>query len=149
MTVRFVGGRVGVVPAFPVESSGPGMLPEIGSRIAHRLGKPVVLTLYGTEIWHYRPKPFGPDLFTGAYRSADAVTFYSRRLLERAQELGLERPRAHVVYPPVAAAFHYHDRAASHAASTPLRSSSGSSGASRGGWARGGTLARRRKPSRN
>ena len=30
-------------------------------------GKPVVLTLYGTEIWHYRPKRLGPDLFTRAY----------------------------------------------------------------------------------
>jgi glycosyltransferase involved in cell wall biosynthesis len=70
-----------------------GLLPEIGSRIAHRLGKPVVLTLYGTEIWHYRPKRLGPDLFTRAYADADAVTFYSRRLLERAAELGLNRPR--------------------------------------------------------
>jgi glycosyltransferase involved in cell wall biosynthesis len=92
-----------------------GLLPEIGSRIAHRLGKPVVLTLYGTEIWHYRPKTFRPDLFTGAYKSANAVTFYSRRLLERAQELGLDRPRCHVIYPPVAAAFQHHDRTASDA----------------------------------
>jgi len=37
------------------------------------------------------------------------VTFYSRRLLERAIELGLSRPACHVVYPPVAASFAYHD----------------------------------------
>lgn len=90
-----------------------GLLPEIGSRIAHRLGKPVVLTLYGTEIWHYRAKRFGPDLFTGAYTNADAVTFYSRRLLDRARELGLDRPGCHVIYPPVASAFRHHTRAAS------------------------------------
>lgn len=97
-----------------------GLLPEIGSRIAHRLGKPVVLTLYGTEIWHYRPKAFGPDLFTGAYKSAEAVTFYSRRLLERARELDLDRPGCHVIYPPVAAAFQHHDRAAADAARRSL-----------------------------
>ncbi len=89
-----------------------GLLPEIGARIAHGLGKPVVLTLYGTEIWHYRRKPLGPDLFTRAYRRAGAVTFYSQRLLERARELGLERPRCYAIYPPVAAPFRYHDPAA-------------------------------------
>jgi glycosyltransferase involved in cell wall biosynthesis len=92
-----------------------GLLPEIGSRIAHRLGKPVVLTLYGTEIWHYRPKRLGPDLFTRAYTDANAVTFYSRRLLERAVELGLERPRCHAVYPPVASSFRFHDAQAQQA----------------------------------
>jgi glycosyltransferase involved in cell wall biosynthesis len=86
-----------------------GLLPEVGARIAHGLGKPVVLTLYGTEIWHYKPKPFGPDLFTRAYKRADAVTFYSQRLLERSREIGLERPRARVIYPPVAGSFTHHD----------------------------------------
>ena len=61
-----------------------GLLPEVSARLARRLGKPVVLTLYGTEIWHYRRK-LGADLFTSAYRHADAVTFYSQRLLDRAQ----------------------------------------------------------------
>jgi glycosyltransferase involved in cell wall biosynthesis len=86
-----------------------GLLPEVGARLAHRLGKPVVLTLYGTEIWHYRPKRLGPDLFTQAYRRADAVTFYSRGLLERARELGLAREGCHVIYPPVAESFTFHD----------------------------------------
>src|SRR6187455_2796654 len=31
VTVRFVGGRVGVVPDFAAGASGPGILPEIGS----------------------------------------------------------------------------------------------------------------------
>jgi glycosyltransferase involved in cell wall biosynthesis len=92
-----------------------GLLPEIGSRIAHRLGKPVVLTLYGTEIWHYRPKRLGPDLFTRAYIDAEAVTFYSRRLLERAAELGLKRDRCYAVYPPVASSFRFHDPQAQQA----------------------------------
>ncbi len=84
-----------------------GLLPEVGARIARDLGKPVVLTLYGTEIWHYRPKHVRPDLFTRAYRRADAVTFYSKRLLDRAIELGLSRPACRVIYPPVAASFVY------------------------------------------
>jgi phosphatidylinositol alpha-1,6-mannosyltransferase len=70
----------------------------------------VVLTLYGTEIWHYSPKII--DLFTRAYRRASAVTFYSQRLLDRARELGLDRPALHVIYPPVAASFRHHDEAA-------------------------------------
>ena len=85
-----------------------GLLAEVSARLAAKIGKPVVLTLYGTEIWHYRRK-FGPDLFTSAYRHADAVTFYSRKLMERARELGLDRPNCSVVYPPVAASFTFHD----------------------------------------
>jgi glycosyltransferase involved in cell wall biosynthesis len=88
-----------------------GLLAEVSARLARGLRKPVVLTLYGTEIWHYRRK-FGLDLFTSAYRHADAVTFYSQGLLDRARELGLDRPRASVIYPPVAASFRFHDEAA-------------------------------------
>jgi len=97
-----------------------GLLPEVAARIAARLGKPTVLTLYGTEIWHYRPKHAGPDLFTRAYRAAAAVTFYSGGLRDRARELGLDRPRLHVIYPPVATAFHHHDRAAQQRARAAL-----------------------------
>jgi glycosyltransferase involved in cell wall biosynthesis len=82
-----------------------GLLPEYCSRLAARAGKPVVLTLYGTEIWHYRAKRFGPDLFTAAYRRANAVTFYSRGLLEHGVGLGLDRPGLQVVYPPIADGF--------------------------------------------
>jgi glycosyltransferase involved in cell wall biosynthesis len=85
-----------------------GLLAEVSSHLAKRLGKPVVLTLYGTEIWHYKPKR-GADLFTRAYRSADAVTFYSQKLLDRARELGLSRERMVTIYPPVSAAFRFHD----------------------------------------
>ena len=88
-----------------------GLLAEVSARLARGLRKPVVLTLYGTEIWHYRRR-FGLDLFTSAYRHADAVTFYSQGLLDRARELGLDRPRVSVIYPPVAASFRFHDAAA-------------------------------------
>src|SRR5262249_54096756 len=86
-----------------------GLLAEAGARLAKDLGKPVVLTLYGTEIWPYTPKRVGPDLFTRAYRTADVVTFYSRRLLDRANEIGLSRPGCRVIYPPVAESFAFHD----------------------------------------
>lgn len=92
-----------------------GLLPEVGAAIAVKAGRPVVLTLYGTEVWHYRPKRFGPDLFTRSYRDASAVTFYSQRLLERAAELGLDRPGMQVIYPPVAEAFRHHDLEAQRA----------------------------------
>jgi glycosyltransferase involved in cell wall biosynthesis len=89
-----------------------GLLPEVCATLAAQLRKPTVLTLYGTEIWHYRPKRWRPDLFTRAYHSASAVTFYSQGLLDRARELGLDRPRLQVIYPPVAPAFTVHDAAA-------------------------------------
>ena len=85
-----------------------GLLPEVSAHIARQLRRPFVLTLYGTEIWHYRRKS-GIDLFTSAYRHAGAVTFYSQGLLERARELGLDRGSVSVVYPPVAASFTFHD----------------------------------------
>jgi glycosyltransferase involved in cell wall biosynthesis len=86
-----------------------GLLAELAVLLARRQGKPVVLTLYGTEIWHYRPRRFAPDLFTRAYRSASYVTFYSDRLMQRAHELGLGRRNARIVYPPVSRSFVHHD----------------------------------------
>jgi len=82
-----------------------GLLAEVCGALAHRLGKPIVLTLYGTEIWHYRPRRFGPDLFTRLYRTAETVTFYSQALRERAVALGLDRPNLRTLYPPVADTF--------------------------------------------
>ncbi|HET7218575.1 MAG TPA: glycosyltransferase family 4 protein [Vicinamibacterales bacterium] len=86
-----------------------GLLAELSVLIARRYGKPVVLTLYGTEIWHYAPKRSWPDLFTRAYHAATAVTFYSERLLGRARELGLGRRDMVTVYPPVGGQFTWHD----------------------------------------
>ena len=97
-----------------------GLMPELAVLLARRAGKPVVLTLYGTEIWHYRPRRVGIDLFTRAYRAASAVTFYSDRLFSRAQELGLARRAMHVVYPPVARAFAWHDASEQAAARAEL-----------------------------
>ena len=89
-----------------------GLLSEVAVLLARKARKPVVFTLYGTEIWHYRPKRLTVDLFTRAYRAASVVTFYSARLLGRARELGLTRREQHVVYPAVADPFTWHDEAA-------------------------------------
>jgi glycosyltransferase involved in cell wall biosynthesis len=86
-----------------------GLLAELGVLLADRRRKPVVLTLYGTEIWHYAPRRWGPDLFTRAYHAASAVTFYSERLLARAGELGLTRRDMQTIYPPVGPQFVWHD----------------------------------------
>jgi glycosyltransferase involved in cell wall biosynthesis len=81
-----------------------GLIVEMASRWARRRRKPVVMTLYGTEIWHYRRRrPI--DLFTQAYMSAGAVTFYSQRLLDTARTLGLSRANLTVIYPAVSETF--------------------------------------------
>ncbi len=77
-----------------------GFIIEAAAAWARRVGVPYVLTLYGTEVWHYKPRRL-VDPFTSAYRGAAQVTFYSRRLLERAQHIGLDRPGMSVVYPAV------------------------------------------------
>lgn len=97
-----------------------GLLAEIAVLSARRQGKPVVLTLYGTEIWHYEPKRLGPDLFTRAYGAASYVTYYSDRLMTRAHELGLGRGNSRVVYPPVGPGFTWHDEEAQAAARAAL-----------------------------
>lgn len=81
-----------------------GLLIEIGAWLARRHRKPTVLTLYGTDIWHYRRRRF-VDLFTRAYDEAGRVTFYSERLRRHAAEQGLRQDHAQVIYPPVAAEF--------------------------------------------
>jgi glycosyltransferase involved in cell wall biosynthesis len=98
-----------------------GLLPELAVLLARRAGRPVVLTLYGTEIWHYQRRTGPIDLFTRAYMSASAVTFYSARLRSRAHELRLARRNLHVVYPPVPPAFAWHDRDAQAKARADLR----------------------------
>jgi glycosyltransferase involved in cell wall biosynthesis len=92
-----------------VHAHSNGLLPELAVLLARRAEKPVVLTLYGTEIWHYRPKRGRPDLFTRAYNKASFVTFYSGGLKTRAHEIGLGRRNARVVYPAVSEAFTWHD----------------------------------------
>jgi glycosyltransferase involved in cell wall biosynthesis len=92
-----------------VHVHGNGLLPEMAGWVAARRGKPVVLTLYGTEIWHYRRHKGLANLFTRLYRAATRVTFYSQGLLDRAREHGLDRPGLSVIYPPVSDEFTFRD----------------------------------------
>jgi glycosyltransferase involved in cell wall biosynthesis len=101
--------RPSIAAADLVHIHSNGLLAEVAALVARRQRKPAVLTLYGTEIWHYRRRRVGPDLFTRAYRHVAEVTFYSQGLLDRAVALGLGRPGLSVVYPPVAAEFQHRD----------------------------------------
>jgi glycosyltransferase involved in cell wall biosynthesis len=72
---------------------------QVAAFLAHRGGRPFLLTHYGTEIWHYRRRrPVDPFLWMN--RKAAHVTYYSRLLLERSLELGVDPPERSVVYPP-------------------------------------------------
>lgn len=96
-----------------------GWIIEVAAAWAKRRRKPYVLTLYGTEIWHYRPRrPIDP--FTRAYQAASGVTFYSERLRARAKELGLDRADLSVIYPPVSESFTPIDNATRDAWRTEL-----------------------------
>ncbi len=87
-----------------------GLIIEAAAAWAHRRRIPYVLTLYGTEIWHYKQQRRA-DRFTEAYRGAAQVTFYSQRLMERARSEGLTRDGLSVVYPAVTEAFGLRDDA--------------------------------------
>jgi len=81
-----------------------GLIIEVAAAWATRRKIPYILTLYGTEIWHYRRRrPIDP--FLRAYRRAASVTFYSVRLLEKARALGLDRRDLIVIYPAVSESF--------------------------------------------
>lgn len=75
---------------------------QVAAALAWRCGRPYVLTHYGTEIWHYRGHG---GAFLRLNVRARCVTYYSRALYERAQELGLPMQHACVVYPPVSDVF--------------------------------------------
>jgi glycosyltransferase involved in cell wall biosynthesis len=91
-----------------------GLIIEVAATWARRHRVPYLLTLYGTEIWHYRRRrPI--DLFARAYRRAGAVTFYSQRLMDKARSLGLDREGLAVVYPAVGSAFTPQDDRTRHA----------------------------------
>jgi glycosyltransferase involved in cell wall biosynthesis len=87
-----------------------GLIVEVAAAWAARR-MPYILTLYGTEIWHFkRRRPIDP--FARAFERAAAVTYYSRKLMEHAIEAGLRHPRAQVVYPAIGSSFAPRDEAA-------------------------------------
>jgi glycosyltransferase involved in cell wall biosynthesis len=104
-TARAVTRALAALPSRPdvVHLHSNGVIIEAASRWARSRRVPSVLTLYGTEIWHYRRRAIDP--FRAAYLRAGAVAFYSERLRDRASEIGLDRPNLSVVYPAVDPSF--------------------------------------------
>jgi len=76
-----------------------GFIIDVVGWMAARLARPSVVTLYGTDIWHFDPARHGR--FAAVVRAAAQRVFYSRALRERAVELGLATPDAPVIYAPV------------------------------------------------
>ena len=80
-----------------------GLIVEAAGWMAARRSLPTVITLYGTDVWHFdaaRHRRFG-----AVVRQAAERVFYSLALRDRAVELGLADPRSPVVYAPVDHAF--------------------------------------------
>jgi glycosyltransferase involved in cell wall biosynthesis len=71
---------------------------QVAARLAEALGKPYVLTHYGTEIWHHDGKN---RAFRQLNESSRHVAFYSAALLARARELQVPMRETSVVYPAV------------------------------------------------
>jgi len=75
---------------------------QVAAWLAHQQRRPMILTHYGTEVWHH-------DGREGAFHRLNArahhVTFYSQALMERGRALGVPSRAASVVYPPVADCF--------------------------------------------
>lgn len=76
---------------------------QVMTTIAKTRRIPFIVTHYGTEIWHYQPKRL--DLFAWMNERAYAVTYYSRLLMERSVEVGIQPQIREVVYPPVSEQF--------------------------------------------
>jgi glycosyltransferase involved in cell wall biosynthesis len=76
-----------------------GFIIDVAGWMAARLARPSVVTLYGTDIWHFDPALHGR--FAAVVRGAAQRVFYSRALRDRAVELGLATPDAAVIYAPV------------------------------------------------
>lgn len=75
---------------------------HVAARMSAARKKPYVLTHYGTEIWHHDGRD---PVFRRFNREAHHVAFYSRALMERAQELAVPARSSSVIYPPVAEPF--------------------------------------------
>lgn len=76
-----------------------GFIIDVAGWVAARLARPAVVTLYGTDVWHFDPVRNGQ--FAAVVGGAARRVFYSRALRDRAVELGLATPDAPVIYAPV------------------------------------------------
>ena len=105
-----------------VHVHGNGFIIEIGQFLAELYHKPYVITLYGTDVWHYdsvRHVRFGHVV-----RGAACRVFYSHALLDFAVPLRLASDPSMVIYAPVPATF----RSVDHDARLALRRDLGAGG---------------------
>jgi glycosyltransferase involved in cell wall biosynthesis len=97
--------RIGVAAAMAfrgvdlVHLHSNGFIIDVAGWTAARLKRPSVITLYGTDVWHFDPARHGR--FAAVVRGAAGRVFYSRALRQRAVETGLAAPEDPVVYAPV------------------------------------------------
>jgi glycosyltransferase involved in cell wall biosynthesis len=104
------GGRMAVGAQETVRASdlvhlhGNGFLVEVGRFLAERYGKPYVITLYGTDVWHHDESRHAR--FGRAVRGAAERVFYSQGLLDFAKPLNLAPEPSQVIYAPVPSTFH-------------------------------------------
>ena len=82
-----------------VHLHGNGFIIDIAGWMAARLAHPTIVTLYGTDIWHFDPARH--RRFAAVVGGAAERVFYSRALRDRAVDLGLATPDAPVIYAPV------------------------------------------------
>lgn len=81
-----------------------GLIVEVGAWLATRLGKPYVVTLYGTDVSEH--DPIRNARYGNVVRGASARVFYSKGLRDRGASLGLAPPPSTTIYAPVASEFH-------------------------------------------
>jgi glycosyltransferase involved in cell wall biosynthesis len=87
-----------------------GLLIEVGGRLATTLGRPYVITLYGTDVWHHDPGVHGR--FARTVREAAYRIFYSESLRAFAAGRGLANEPCTVIHAPVPDIFQPPDVAA-------------------------------------
>jgi len=86
-----------------VHLHGNGLIIEVAAWMAAVRARPCVITLYGTDVWHFDATRHAR--FARVVKSAAQRVFYSCALRDRARELGLADGSAAVIYAPVDHAF--------------------------------------------
>jgi teichuronic acid biosynthesis glycosyltransferase TuaC len=97
------GARAAVSDADVVHLHSNGLIIEAAARVAGRAGRPWVITLYGTDVWHHEPARHAR--FGAVVRGASHRVFYSEELRRFAATVGLATEDSSVIYPPVSAHF--------------------------------------------
>jgi glycosyltransferase involved in cell wall biosynthesis len=86
-----------------VHLHGNGLIIEVAARMAAVRARPCVITLYGTDVWHFDAARHAR--FARVVKGAAQRVFYSCALRDRARELGLADGSSAVIYAPVDHAF--------------------------------------------